>query len=216
MLWNSGVGNSDARPISLRCPHCHQMVSGRAIGHDAVFGRLTDNRTRLTPEVRGIRQCPNVTCNGPIFIVRNDANELIASFPPQILHFDTSNMPPTITATIAEAIQCHSAGAFRACALMVRRAMEELCADKQAPGANLKERIAALAKIVMLPETMFKFADELRLLGNDAAHIESKEYDVVGQEEVEVGLELCREVLKAVYQMDNLLHRLNALKRPPS
>jgi hypothetical protein len=31
--------------------------------------------------------------------------------------------------------------------------------------------------------------NDLRLLGNDAAHIESQEYSKVGKEEVEVGIE---------------------------
>jgi hypothetical protein len=52
-------------------------------------------------------------------------------------------------------------------------------------------------------------------LGNDAAHIESQEYDKVGQEEVEIGLELAKEVLKAVYQYSALLNRLRALKKNP-
>jgi hypothetical protein len=38
--------------------------------------------------------------------------------------------------------------------------------------------------------------DDLRLLGNDAAHIESKEFDAIGQEEVEIGIEFTKEVLK--------------------
>jgi len=54
--------------------------------------------------------------------------------------------------------------------------------------------------------------DDLRLLGNDAAHIESKVYDNVGREEVEVGIELAKEVLKGVYQMSDLLARLRGLK----
>ena len=57
--------------------------------------------------------------------------------------------------------------------------------------------------------------DDLRLLGNDAAHIESREYDHVGKEEVEVGIELAKEVEKGVYQMSALLTRLRALKAQP-
>jgi len=56
--------------------------------------------------------------------------------------------------------------------------------------------------------------DDLRLLGNDAAHIESQEYTKVGKEEVEIGIELAKEVLKAVYQYAALLGRLRALKSP--
>jgi hypothetical protein len=56
--------------------------------------------------------------------------------------------------------------------------------------------------------------DDLRLLGNDAAHIESQEYTKVGKEEVEIGIEFAKEVLKAVYQYSALLSKLRALKKP--
>ena len=57
--------------------------------------------------------------------------------------------------------------------------------------------------------------DDLRLLGNDAAHIESREYDKVGKEEVEVGIEFVKEVLKAAYQYSALLDRLRGLRKNP-
>jgi hypothetical protein len=53
----------------------------------------------------------------------------------------------------------------------------------------------------------------LRLLGNDAAHVEAKTYDSVGSEEIEAGIELTKEILKAVYQLNDLLSRLRALKK---
>ena len=96
---------------------------------------------------------------------------------------------------------------------MIRRTLEELCEDKGANGANLKERIAALRANVVLPSELFAAMDELRLLGNDAAHIEAKVYDSIGKEEVDLGLLLTKEILKAVYQLDDLVKRLQALKK---
>ncbi len=52
------------------------------------------------------------------------------------------------------------------------------------------------------------------MLGNDAAHIESQEYAKIGKEEVEVGIEFTKEVLKAVYQYSALLNKLRAFKKP--
>jgi hypothetical protein len=57
--------------------------------------------------------------------------------------------------------------------------------------------------------------DDLRLLGNDAAHIESQVYSKVSQEEIEVALEFTKEVLKAIYQYSALLARLRSLKKQP-
>jgi hypothetical protein len=97
---------------------------------------------------------------------------------------------------------------------MVRKTLEELCRDRNATGANLKERIKALGTKVVIPAELLDGLDDLRLLGNDAAHVESREYDKVGKEEVEIGIEFASEVLKAVYQYSALLNKLRALKKP--
>jgi len=65
-----------------------------------------------------------------------------------------------------------------------------------------------------MPQELLDGLDDLRLLGNDAAHVEAKTYQQVGKEEVEVSLEFTKEVLKAVYQYSALLDRLRNLKRP--
>lgn len=61
---------------------------------------------------------------------------------------------------------------------------------------------------------MLDALDDLRLLGNDAAHLESRVYEDVGQEEVEVAIEVAKEILKATYQYEVLMGRLKALKKP--
>ena len=64
-----------------------------------------------------------------------------------------------------------------------------------------------------MPSALFDAFDELRLLGNDAAHIESKDYDSIGHEEVGIAIELTKEILKGVYQMSNLVEKLKKLKK---
>jgi hypothetical protein len=65
-----------------------------------------------------------------------------------------------------------------------------------------------------MPKELLDGLDDLRLLGNDAAHIEAKTYEQIGKNEVEVSLEFTKEVLKAVYQYSDLLKRLRDLKKP--
>ena len=62
---------------------------------------------------------------------------------------------------------------------------------------------------------MLEAADELRLLGNDAAHIEAKIYDGIGRAEASLAIELAKELLKAVYQYANLVAKLKALRKAP-
>jgi hypothetical protein len=71
----------------------------------------------------------------------------------------------------------------------------------------------ALESRVVLPPDLFSGLDDIRLLGNDAAHIESQTYSRVSQEEVEVAIEFTKEVLKAIYQLSALVARLKGLKK---
>jgi hypothetical protein len=65
---------------------------------------------------------------------------------------------------------------------MIRRTLEEICQDRGATGNSLKARIEKLGERVVLPRELLEGADELRLLGNDAAHMQAQVYDSVGKE----------------------------------
>jgi len=143
-----------------------------------------------------------------------EAGKIVESFPAETIDFDATNIPAAVQSAFEEAIKCHAQSCFVASAIMVRKTLEELCRDRGAAGGNLKERIKALGTKAVLPQELLDGLDALRLLGNDAAHIESQEYTKVGKEEVEVGIEFAKEVLKAVYQYSALLSRLRALKKP--
>jgi hypothetical protein len=145
------------------------------------------------------------------FVLKN--NELQASYPADRIDFEATNIPASVTRALEEAITCHAMGCFTAAAIMVRKTLEELCREREAAGPNLKERLKALGAKVILPPELLNGLDDLRLLGNDAAHIESQEFNQVGQEEVEVGIEFAKEVLKAVYQYSALLQKLRNLKK---
>jgi len=77
----------------------------------------------------------------------------------------------------------------------------------------LKVRLAALGGSIVVPQELLDAADELRLFGNDAAHVEAKAYDDIGEDEATIAIELAKELLKAVYQYTTLLGKLKALKK---
>jgi hypothetical protein len=135
------------------------------------------------------------------------------SYPAERLEFDTTNIPASVAKAMEEAVTCHATESFMAAAIMVRKTLEELCRERGAKGNNLKDRLKDLRGKIVLPQELLDGLDDLRLLGNDAAHIESQEFDKVGRDEVEVGIEFAKEVLKAVYQYSALLTRIRALKK---
>lgn len=57
-----------------------------------------------------------------------------------------------------------------AAAVMARSSMQVALRDNAAVGNNLKQEIESLAKQGLLPPVMKDWSDELRFLGNDAAH----------------------------------------------
>jgi hypothetical protein len=195
--------------ISLRCPQCRQRGTFETAGGGQDVhvenGRLI-----------GYRRCPNPACHSIVFFVYDVSagQKVLASYPAERIDFDTAGVPQRLVAAMEEAITCHADGCYTAAAIMVRKTLELLCAENGASGANLKERIAALGNKIVLPQALLSGLDDLRLLGNDAAHIESQVFNDVGVEEVEAGIDLAKEVLKATYQYQTLIDKIRALKRP--
>ena len=67
-----------------------------------------------------------------------------------------------------------------------------------------------------MPADLLEALDHLRMLGNDAAHVEARVYEQIGPKEIEVGIELTKEILKATYQYSGLLARLKGLGKKPA
>lgn len=190
--------------LSLVCPNC---------GRHGTFDPIQSIPDLHVPgHWIGQRSCPNPGCLAHIFFIANDAYQVLRTYPSLKIGFDSSNIPPQIVKALVEAIICHSEKCFTAAAIMVRRCLEELCEHRGATGDNLKERIGKLRNSVVLPAELFQAMDELRLLGNDAAHIEAKVYEQIGEPEVAVAIELTKEILKSVYQLDSLVKKLQGLK----
>jgi hypothetical protein len=95
---------------------------------------------------------------------------------------------------------------------MVRRALEAVCADQGVTGDNLYERIEHLGNAIVLPRGLIAALHNLRLLGNDAVHVEARVYAEVGKREVEAAINVAKTILQATYQMDSLLDELEHLK----
>jgi len=207
----SYVAQPPGQQVSMRCPACLRIGTFEGVGVQDLY--LTGPEQQFL----GQRRCPNPRCHAHVFVAWEPAtNEVVASLPAERLDFDATDLPGPILTSFAEAITCHATGCYVAAAMMVRKTMEQLCLDRKATGGNLKERIASLGKTIVLPKDLLDGMDDLRLLGNDAAHVESQTFDSVGKDELEVAIEFAKEVLKATYQYESLRKRLAALKKPAS
>ena|SRR5690348_9416991 len=202
---SGGIALSNPLRTAARCPHCGKEAVMEPLGqHDLGLGN---------GYTTGQRRCPSPTCQGHIFVVFH-GNELVKAYPPIRLDFDPENIPDKVLKALEEAVTCHSQSCYVAAAIMVRRTLEEVCADRQAKGDNLKTRINDLRSKIVVPSELLDAMEELRILGNDAAHIEAKQYDDISNEEVTVAIQFAKEILKSLYQYSSLLGRLRALKKP--
>lgn len=193
--------------VQVKCPACG------SVGIFAPVDNCHDLLEIASMNHLGQRICPNNKCRCHVFVVFNYAG-LVKVYPVSPIDFDKDDIPVRISAALSEAIICHAEGLYISSAIMVRRTLEELCEDKGCKGGNLFQRIKDLEKCITIPIDLIPALDELRIIGNDAAHIEAKAYDQIGAEEVEVSIELAKEILKATYQMGSLVARLKGLKKP--
>jgi hypothetical protein len=164
----------------------------------------------------GIRYCSNPECNAVVFFARDPNSGVARILPPEALDWDATNLPDNVRATFEEAITCQSAACYRAAAAMVRRTLEVVCEDQGATDGDLKQRIRDLGTRVVIPQALLDGMDSLRLLGNDAVHVQLKHFDDVGADEATIAIEFTKEILKAVYQLSGLVARLDQLRQQAS
>lgn len=162
-----GTATSAGVSTNIRCPGCGQLGTFEVLANNS-SDFILDGNTRI-----GERRCPNLTCRTVLFVVWQN-NALARSYPALRIDFDKTNIPTPIVTSLEEAITCHANECFIAAAIMVRKTLEELCRERGAKGKDLKERIRDLGTKIVLPQELLDGLDDLRLLGNDAAHIESR------------------------------------------
>ena len=215
-LPDQGLNVYDPSPshiIKIRCPHCQVLGTFpafcRGVGYIKYFANTS--KSQADGVFAFIRVCPNPTCGGLVFTI-SGAGDRVTVHPPELLDFNAESLPEALIITLKEALVCHSVGAHRAATMMVRRLLEELCDDCEATGKTLHDRLKALRTQITLPEDLFSAMDELKSLGNDAAHIDAKAYLHIDKEEAELSIMLAQEILKARYQHKTLLDRLRARK----
>lgn len=198
-----GANKGRNKTLTGRCAFCRHIGTLIQLGDDL--------------EVRqhffaGLRCCPNPACRA-LMSVRWSIYDDLEISPPPLIPFDSQGIPDSVLRVFREAVVCHSVKCYSAAAIMIRRTLEQICADRGATGGNLFKRIEDLSSKIILPQELRDALHELRLLGNAAAHIEAETYAKISEEEILVAIEFTKEILKAAYQYSELLTRMRGLKK---
>lgn len=85
---------------------------------------------------------------------------------------DTAGLPSSIAADLLEASRCCTFGAYRAAALMARRAIEQVAVLRRVPREmrTFHQKVSWLVEVAQLPPERVRDARVVRDLGNAAAH----------------------------------------------
>jgi hypothetical protein len=187
----------------VECSRCGATVNADV---EATYDSY-DDELRV-PERYTFAKCPK--CAGPFLLLQNQWgdswDEPGRLYPPRDDLLGWS-IPKPISTAFSEAARCHAAKAYTACALMCRKTLEGVCDDHKVKGKTLQQRLAALRDDGAIEGRLYEWADELRLVGNEAAH------DVhvqVGPEDARDTFEFTRALLEYAY---TFRHRFAAFKK---
>ncbi len=186
-----------SKPISIYCPYCHRYTSiAPAPGFsDSVYKTQTIlalwNKSENEQWWIGICN----SCHKAVLVFDSYNSRKI--YPHSLPSPTDERIPEHIRKDIDEAKLCFSVNAYRACAVMARRAIQNACIDK---GANkkksLKGQIEELTSKGMITNDLKKWTDVIRWVGNDAAHPEKNE---VAMEDAEDILKLAEQFMHVIY-----------------
>ena len=196
------------------CPYCKKLVhfswchTGNEHEHHVINRYLGKYYIENKVGIWAMAECPS--CDNIVLIKMkidssgydNDALVLVEIIPALLPNPTDDRVKREIKIDIDEAKICFSVKAYRACAIMCRRALQTICMDNGAtPDATLEDQIKELLDNGTITKKIADWATSVRWVGNDAAH--------PGNEEVT--LEDADKILKLTEQIANNLYVTDAL-----
>lgn len=174
------------------CSHCKATVDAKVVADYETF----DDEMHL-PVKFTLAKCPR--CEAPLLLAQEQYGDVWDTpgriFPPRD-DLVSWSVPKAIRNAFSEAVHCQNAKSFTATAIMCRKALEGVCENHGATGRNLQARLKDLKDQGVIEGRLFQWADELRLVGNAAAHDVSVE---VNAQDASDTLDFTRAVLEYVY-----------------
>lgn len=180
--------------LSIYCPHCHRYTSLTPAPVKYEHGSR-EYKTRALwgknyQDTWWIGVCN--ACEEPVLVL-NKGDKI---FPPPLPTPTSEDIPEEIRSDLDEAKVCVSAAAYRAAAVMARRAMQVAAKDKGATDDKLVTQIHELLKSGKITTDLKEWADAVRWVGNDAAHPNGSD---VTKEDAEDVLHLAEQFLHVLY-----------------
>lgn len=157
-----------ANILSIYCPHCHKHTSldPAPVKYKHSYDEYTTEAfwEKSNQETWWMGVCN--ACANPVLVL----NKGQVVYPAPLPKPTELSIPENIRKDLDEAKICISSAAFRAAAVMARRAMQVAALDKGAKSDKLVLQIGELKSSGQITTDLKDWADAVRWVGNDAAH----------------------------------------------
>jgi len=122
-------------------------------------------------------------------------------------------VPDLVRNSYIEARKCHSAGAFLATAVMIRRTLEAVAKNFEINTKNLYDGLKKMKESGIISEEFLLWGTELRFLGNIGAHATEQ---TVSQQDVTEALEFTNAIIETIYHLRPKFERMRLRRHPPA
>jgi hypothetical protein len=182
------------KPFSVHCPHCHRftslaIASGRG-KNTSGFYRYECVWKKSEYETWWIGICNS--CHNPVLVL----DETQKVYPHPLPEPIDPRVPALIRNDLKEARMCFSVEAYRAAAILSRRAIEATCLDKGVANGTLGSMIFSLRDSGVITKDIADWANAIRWVGNNAAHCGDS---LISKQEADDILNLTEQLLNVVY-----------------
>lgn len=176
---------------SIYCPKCRCHTN--LICRTGYKRSLTDDKYLYY----AVEECNNCQQHFLTIRLKNQYGQILKSYPEDLPKTVNSLISDSVKKDFEEALLCQSVGAYRGAAVLARRAVQLICLDKGAKkGEKLRKQIEELFDNNIITQDIKDWADEVRYIGNDAAHPNKEE---VNKEDSEDILELLESLCDVLY-----------------
>jgi len=120
------------------------------------------------------------------------------------------NAPSSVNSDAFEAQICHAVGAHKACVVMCRRTLEQVCDSMSAIGQTLYDKIRNLQTQGIISSEIFAIFEEIRFFGNYGAHPNDDLLGDVTKDDSSSVLEVTFHIIKHIYDIPETIRKLRS------
>ena len=171
--------------LVLECDDCKVMVSAEVVG-----SYVSENHHDwLDSHKYTLCKCP--ACESPLLakqeydLIGDKVDWSLAEkiFPSDTFHINPI-IPLQLKKALIECIQCYKSNSYTATAIMCRRTLEGFAKVKGVKERDLAKSIKKLMDNGDINEQLFEWANQLRLVGNKAAHDIDSEFAAIDAKDI--------------------------------